>query len=488
MRIRLLFTTLVLACSLTACQNVSTDEPNIQDSAESSETVENTTTGTGLVTDIGLEFIEDTKEDVNIEVIKEETQEVVKEEDTVSKEIFEVIHETSDEEGLKYYTSLSEDERNRYVYIPADWEIIGKTPEGYSVIMYNDFGEAVIGFDQYGDCVIGFDENGYPIQEHYEALGYTDDGFEIFEYAEDGTPIIGYTAEGDKIIRFTEDGQAIVKGELPSDIIIANNSSKPSTNTSLPYIINGIDIRDGDFNGDGVNDNNGNTWYEGQTWTASNGVTIKIADKYYVEPGGLNEYDCFFRDGTENLDPTGDYMYAVNEYLGRLSISTISPKDLPSINLVSTRQTSLDKNNSSYLAYKAAFDPLWQKQNKTEGSSFSGLQIIDNNQDGIMDGIGLIDSLGSLGYMWTIDYNSIDDYWVFSAIGSYTQLIWDSIHNALRMITPDADIVFDAIYQAFYHDYPGLVVPQYSVGDWVTVGNTQLKTDYSSGKIKILIK
>ena len=66
--------------------------------------------------------------------------------------------------------------------------------------------------------------------------------------------------------------------------------------TSLPYIVNGIDIRDSDYNGDGVNDNNGNTWYEGQTWTASNGVVLRIADAYEVQPGQLNSYDCVIRD------------------------------------------------------------------------------------------------------------------------------------------------------------------------------------------------
>ena len=239
----------------------------------------------------------------------------------------------------------------------------------------------------------------------------------------------------------------------------------------LPYIVNGIDIRSGDTDGDEINDVHQNTWYAGQTWTASNGVTIRIADGFKIVPGQGNIYSIFY-DRTENCEPGSDWDKACNEYMGVSSTNEVSASDLPAVATVSSKQTTFDDSNSSFVAYKQAFDPLWAYQNTGSASALSCLQPYDRNQDGVVDGNGLLDTSGVAAYMWTMDYDAANGYWKLTLKGNSTELIWNSILNSLRMITPDADAVYNEIYYSYYNGDDSLVV---NYNNWVDVGSTQVK-------------
>lgn len=255
----------------------------------------------------------------------------------------------------------------------------------------------------------------------------------------------------------------------------------------MPYIVNGIDIRDGDIDGDGVTDNSLNTWYAGKYFVGSNGVKVRIADAYRVDAEGMIPHpDAIFRDGTENIEPTSEWQKAISEYLGQYTRLNMDPSSLPWVSTVSSKQTTFDRNNASFVAYKNAFDPMWQMQNVGHSNemSLSCLQPFDNNQDGVFDGVGLIDSApGKLGYMWEMKYDSGNGYWKLVIKGNYTELIWNSIHNSIRMITPDADAVYNEIYTQCYYDNP--TFPEYDM--WVTIGNTQVLASINDG-LYFLIK
>ena len=277
---------------------------------------------------------------------------------------------------------------------------------------------------------------------------------------------------------------------VPETVIETPNSEAESPETSksipdtsnvnyaLPYIVNGIDIRSGDVDGDGDNDNNGNTWYDGQTWTASNNVTIRIADGYDVN-ASFPHWDSVFVDGTENIEPGSDFMNAFNEYIGYLELNNISTANLPQISTPASKQTTINKSDGSFVAYKAAFDPLWQNQN---GSSLAQLQALDANHDGTFDGLGLLDALGSLGYIWTMQYDAGNGYWKLTIKGNYTELIWNSIHNSIRMITPDGDAVYNAIYEDCYNYYFE------STDTFYPVGNTEVMVTLGDGTLYYYIR
>lgn len=254
----------------------------------------------------------------------------------------------------------------------------------------------------------------------------------------------------------------------------------------VPYIVRGIDIRNGDNDGDGISENHQNTWYEGRIWIASNGVTLFVADGFGINPGHMNVYSVF-TDGTEDIRPRSPYADAVSEFTGRAYKTQISAADLPKVVPVSTKQVSINPNYPSFVTYKEAFDPLWQKQNTGSEGGLSQLQPYDSNKDGVMDGIGLLDMLATSNYMWTLDYDAGSGNWILTLKSNYTELQWNSILNSLRLITPDANQVYTEIYNACY---TGDSILYQNKDNWSLIGNTYVMgiAEKNSGKILVLIQ
>ncbi|MDO4465079.1 MAG: hypothetical protein Q4C57_11085, partial [Bacillota bacterium] len=166
--------------------------------------------------------------------------------------------------------------------------------------------------------------------------------------------------------------------------------------------------------------------------------------------------------GTENLEPNSDFMKAYDEFTGEISLKQISAADLPLVNLATSKQTSINRNDPSFIAYKAAFDPLWSYQVGASYTSLSQLQVLE-------DGIGLLEML-TCGYIWEMHYDSANGYWKLILKSNMTELEWNSIRNSLRMITPDGETVYNEIYYQFYYDSD--TFPDYDM--WVMLGNTEV--------------
>lgn len=477
MKKKLLFFTLALSFSLTACQNTPATNEVVEEVVEEVVIPEKVYTFTdmefertfspkhgGVIRDLPCK---DGNVVRNFEMLEEFIANATCNETgwyRINLDGQDAYVDPKDVEEIKKYLWVTDDDGNPIERTEEEIEAIAKYLEKEHSQDYIDYWKT--GAYQYVK------------KEDKEVLGYTDDGHEIIAYNEAGNPVLGYTSDGYEIAEFDENGNPICyftpsKNNNTSNSSVSVSTSSNSNNSSLPYIVNGIDIRSGDVDGDGDNDNNGNTWYEMQTWTASNGVTLRIADQYYVNPGPLAAYDSIFLDGTESGAPDSPQALAEAEYLGRTSLVTISPDNLPQVNTVSTKQTSINVNDPSLLAYKAAFDPLWKKQNK---GSMSELSISSNS-------IGLLDATSGFYYLWDITYDASRGDWAFKVLGSYTKLGWDAVKNAIRMITPDANSVYSLIYQDFYEGGAGLDCEKYSESDWITVGSTQLKADWTTGTL-----
>lgn len=289
-----------------------------------------------------------------------------------------------------------------------------------------------------------------------------------------------YYDENGNFNPYTDEVAAPYEGSSSNSVTIPDTSN---VEYALPYIVNGIDIRNGDVDGDGISDNHQNTWYNGVTWTSSSGIVLRVADGFEINPGHMNVYSVF-QDGTEDIRPGSDYMLAFDEFTGRAYKTQISASNLPDVVPVSTKQGSINPNYPSFVTYKEAFDPLWQKQN---GSSMASLQPYNKNADGTANGIGLLSMLGGSGYMWTMDYDAGSGIWILTLSSNYTELIWDSILNSLRLIIPDADQVYTEIYNACYSS-DSLIFQ--NKNNWVTLGNTNVMWAAvgNSGKVTLLIQ
>ena len=61
-------------------------------------------------------------------------------------------------------------------------------------------------------------------------------------------------------------------------------------------------------------------------------------------------------------------------------------------------------------------------------------------------GIGLT-AMGQ-GYLWELEYNGSE--WVVTIRANLSELQWDGLHNSLRLVSPDGDAVYNAVYEDFY--------------------------------------
>lgn len=223
-------------------------------------------------------------------------------------------------------------------------------------------------------------------------------------------------------------------------------------------------------------DADGDEWTMKRTWTASNGVILKIKDEYAhldFENNNLNRAafgkDAIICDG-QDLSPNSDFMRAFNEfYYGTPDRWVTDMSDLPLVDTPATKQTSAPKTDS-WKAYKAAFDPLWCMQ--VEGSTY-GVAMIQNYSTGI----GLFGGVIG-GYVWNLDW--IGDCWQLKIMVNPHDLSWNAIRNSLRLVSPDGEQLYQEIYSSAYGSVYGSaegVLTEYD--KWFNVGGSQLMTQNS---------
>lgn len=220
-------------------------------------------------------------------------------------------------------------------------------------------------------------------------------------------------------------------------------------------------------------DMNGNTWYKQITWTASNGYQVKIADQSELVYQDSHSRIDIYIDGTEDVSPNSAWSVAVIEYVysnekgfaggtDRYNPEVVDVSKLPYVSTVSSKQTSLTAT-AEWNAYKEVFDPMhsFQACGIWQFNPIHMLHLTD-------DFIGL--AADGTGYLWEIMYTSEEEYapsiypvdcWRVTFWTNPSELSWHGFHTALKMITPDADAVYEAIYEQAYYgadwilDYEG---------------------------------
>ena len=230
-------------------------------------------------------------------------------------------------------------------------------------------------------------------------------------------------------------------------------------------------------------DADGNEWTMKRTWTASNGVVLKIKDEYahwdfniatnrmaFDSSEILIIDDLDLRPGTPDFDAIVEFEYGTGAFQGGTEKMKISAADLPLVATPATKQTSAPKTDS-WNAYVAQFNPLWKYQ--ATGSYESAIPQLQNYGTGI----GLVTGMGD-GYIFNLDY--IGDCWKLTIRGALTELQWNSVRNSIRLVSPDGEQLFDEIYSSFYGYVYGSaegVLTEYN--KWFNVGGSQLMAQTS---------
>lgn len=200
-------------------------------------------------------------------------------------------------------------------------------------------------------------------------------------------------------------------------------------------------------------------WTTGTVWTASNGVSIKINDAWAdaIKAGDAGDSAAvWYEDPDIDPTPNSPYMNALNEFIygdeaylngtDRWNSEVVDVSELPDIPLASSKQTSVVETNES-IAYKDAFDVMYGFQATGKWQANPGALLQFGYSGG--KGIGLTTSESGSGYIWTIEYNGSE--WVVTINRNLSELQWDALHNSLRLLSPDGDAVYNAVYEDFYY-------------------------------------
>lgn len=207
------------------------------------------------------------------------------------------------------------------------------------------------------------------------------------------------------------------------------------------------------------NDDCNGQWKEKKTWTASNGIVLRIKDEYAHwdfenNPAARSVYSAYeiivlgspadYKPGTEFMKAMYEFQYGISAYEVGWERMLISAEELPLVELATTKQTSIVKTDS-WNAYAKAFEPLWGCQvTGTYTDKHSGF-----SRDSRGHSIGLFNGL-QLNYVW--DLYRKDDGWELYISKNPTELVWNSIRNVLRLIDPEAENRYNYIYNGFYND------------------------------------
>ena len=216
-------------------------------------------------------------------------------------------------------------------------------------------------------------------------------------------------------------------------------------------------------------------WTKGKTWTASNGVVLKVKDEYahwdfniatnrmaFDSSEILIIDDLDLRPGTPDFDAIVEFEYGTGAYQGGTEKMKISAADLPLVATPATKQTSAPKTDS-WNAYVAQFNPLWKYQ--ATGSYESAIPQLQNYGTGI----GLVTGIGD-GYIFNLDW--IGDCWKLTLRGYPTELQWNAVRNSLRNVSPDGESLYNTLYNDSYND-------TLAYDTWTSIGGSELKVQVS---------
>lgn len=251
----------------------------------------------------------------------------------------------------------------------------------------------------------------------------------------------------------TEAVTEVVSGEVnPAVTPVPKNSSLMSKFPVIDYPANGTG------RGPGANFRKGHdyenhevaggkvlgelNWWELTTWTASNGVVLKVLPADQGFPNGAPIIDgC----GLDNV-PGSDFLLAVAECLGTggywgegtdmsYQMTVVPVSQIPA---ASAKRTSIDVNDATLLGYKANYESIMNNDGAINGD----LLITSNSvAHRALDG----------GDIWVISYDSGMGAWkVRINSSSAYQYTWDGIKNILKYVNPDGEALYNLIYEDFY--------------------------------------
>lgn len=210
------------------------------------------------------------------------------------------------------------------------------------------------------------------------------------------------------------------------------NNTQPATDSSM---VEGVDYSE---------------WTQRQTWTASNGVTLKIKDGVDLNAQGFASYVII--DG--DIHPDSPFMVALDEYVGKTNLQEV-PSELPVINNSSIKRTSFPNNDPVFLDYQSKVNQILGKQKVVANIGLYSDGIFTFVGDGMNNG-------------WELRY--LGDYWEVRIFRNMPTTAWNCLRDCLKFVSPDGQLLYDVLYTDFFEgsDY----IEDYDM--WCPVGSSEI--------------
>ena len=221
-------------------------------------------------------------------------------------------------------------------------------------------------------------------------------------------------------------------------------------------------------------------------WARHNPDNI-IYDKtmsYRPEPGNafLWAYVDFLEDSTQGGTPAAQHFFRTS--------AGIPMVEMPATKL--TRATS----TPSFEAFRQAFRNAWgeslynytytqytyktprrtgpQYKTPAELDRWLSLNIYNSGKVVGLNGTALNKLQDYASIRFGLEYSDVYNCWSifvkYSGHNPPTELLWFGVRNLIRLVTPDAEVIYPQFYEHFYGG--NHVFPNYNT--WVTVGNSQV--------------
>ena len=205
---------------------------------------------------------------------------------------------------------------------------------------------------------------------------------------------------------------------------------------------------------------------------ASNGIVLRIRDEYAHwdfenNMAARNVYSASeiiicdgqdFRPDSPFMDAITEFEYGTGAYEGGAEKWKISPDELP---LVATPAAKLNyaPKTDFWNAYVEAFNPLWKYQATGSADALGGYLSNYNTGIGLMGG-------HTSAFIWNLDWTG--DCWKLKITSNLSKLQWNSVRNSIRLVSPDAEALYNAVFNEFYED-TGLA----NDNVWENIGGSQ---------------
>lgn len=249
----------------------------------------------------------------------------------------------------------------------------------------------------------------------------------------------------------------------------AANKTVTSSNWGTPQEYNGdpegkgpgrIIVKGFDYNDF---DNAGASW-QGEYWTASNGVEIKVLSVEGNETGMLPVPDGKGKD----LEPNSPFQVAFAEAFG-IDINKFKADMNVTIPLATYKRTEIDINDANIVAFRNAYDYKLYSMKGMEDSfkPYEYGEGVNLRLAVATDGVAEFDITGAK--FWQI--RKVNDYWEVRMNAIPADFRWEGIHQILRYLSPDGDSLYDVIYEDVYYGRFD-VLPEYD--EWYSYQNSQV--------------